>query len=168
MDPGSALIKTSQGRLEMARRSSALTPVERRLLILVDGKKTVNDLAAFVRVGELEAALERLLALGLAAPTGQVVALQPPVGPGFACASAAQAERAATGAQEFARVRDEASRFVRERLGSAGEPMCSAIDRCNGPHQLRSMLRGVETFVGERLDAQTTQAFARHFGALLL
>jgi hypothetical protein len=30
------------------------------------------------------------------------------------------------------------------------------------------MLRGVEVFVGQRLDAATTQAFARHFGSLLL
>ena len=68
----------------------------------------------------------------------------------------------------FADVRAEAERFVHNRLGSAGEPICEAIARCRNPQELRALLPGVEVFVGQRLDAATTQAFARHFGSLLL
>ena len=168
MNPGTALAKTDKGRLEIARRGASLSAVQRRLLILADGKKTISDLGAFVRVGELEAALDRLFALGLVAASGAVVALQAPAAPGFAAPGASQPARAATSPQEFVQVREEASRFVREQLGDAGAPICAALDRCSNPRQLRSMLRGIETFVGDRLDPQTTQAFARHFGALLV
>lgn len=168
MDAGVILFKTDQGRREIARRSGRLTAVQRRLLILVDGRKTVNDLAAFTRVGELDTALEHLLVLGLVAAGGEIAALAPPAAPGFACSQPPQPARPATSPREFARVRAQVSQFVRERLGDAGAPICAAVDRCSNPQQLRSMLRGIETFVGDRLDARTTQAFARHFGSLLL
>ncbi len=168
MNAGTTLAKTDKGRLEMAERSGTLSAVQRRLLILVDGRKTVNDLGAFVRVGELTGALYHLQDIGLIAPTGKLVALRAPAGPGFVASRPAELERPATDPKEFTRVRSEASDFVRERLGEAGKPICAAIDRCGSPHELRSMLRGIEVFVGQRLDQQTTQAFARHFGALLL
>ena len=168
MNAGITLAKTDQGRLEVAGRRRALSAIQRRLLILVDGKKTVNDLGAFVRVGELKGALYHLQDLGLIAPTSERAALQPPAAPGFVSSKPSELERPATSPREFTRVRDEAALFVRERLGDAGTPICAAIDRCASPEQLRSMLRGIEVFVGQRLDAQTTQAFARHFGALLL
>ena len=168
MNAGTTLSKTDKGRLEMAERSGKLSAVQRRLLILVDGKKTVNDLGAFVRVGELTGALYHLQDLGLIAPSAQLVALQPPAGPGFVASRPSELARPATDPREFAAVRDQAARFVQERLGQAGAPICSAIERCASPHELRSMLRGIEVFVGQRLDQQTTQAFARHFGALML
>ena len=168
MNAGTTLAKTDKGRLEIAERSGALSAVQRRLLILVDGKKTVNDLGAFVRVGELTGALYHLQDLGLIAATGELAVLQAPAAPGFMSSKPAELERPATSPREFSRVRDEAALFVRERLGDAGSPICAAIDRCASPDELRSMLRGIEVFVGQRLDAQTTQAFSRHFGALLL
>lgn len=161
-------IKTDKGRAEIAARSDALSPLQRRVLILVDGKKTVNDLGAFVRVGELEGVLAHLQALGMMALTDAVSDLQAPVAPGFAAAQAAQAPRPATSLVHFQAVRAQASTFVRDSLGSSGEPICEAIDRCNSPEELRKLLRGIEIFIGQRLSAETTQAFARHFGALLL
>jgi hypothetical protein len=168
VEPGTRLIKTDKGRHEVAQRSDALTPVQRRLLILVDGQKTVNDLDAFVRVGERDGALRRLLALGMVASQGTVEPLAPAAGEGFANPVPLTPPRAATDPDIFAEVRAEAARFVHNRLGSAGEPICEAIARCRNPQELRAMLRGVEVFVGQRLDAATTQAFARHFGSLLL
>jgi len=168
VEPGTRLTKTDRGRQEIAQRSGALTPVERRLLVLVDGHKTVNDLDAYVRVGERDAALHHLLALGLVAPDGPAAALGPAAGEGFSRPSPLEPPRAATDPQVFSEVRVEAARFVHNRLGSAGEPICEAIARCRNPQELRAMLRGVEIFVGQRLDPATTQAFARHFGGLLL
>lgn len=168
MEPGSCFIKTDQGRQEVARRTAALSAVQRRLLILVDGHKTVNDLGAYVRVGELDDALRHLQALQLVAPDGVDVLLEPAVAEGFSNPAPREPPRAATDPQAFAQVRTEAARFVHNRLGSAGDPICEAIARCRNPQELRAMLRGVEVFVGQRLDAATTQAFARHFGSLLL
>jgi len=168
MDPGTRFCKTDKGRQEMARRSGELSAVERRLLILVDGNKSVNDLGSYVRVGELDAALEHLLALDMIAFQEPPADLEPVAGEGFSAPTPLEPPRPATSVDAFHGVRDEVARFVHNRLGDSGEPICAAINRCRNPQELRALLRGIEVFVGQRLDAQTTQAFARHFGSLLL
>lgn len=167
MNPGMTYIKTDKGRAEIAGRSRALNALQRRVLIVVDGKKTVNDLGALVRVGELAAVLAYLQQEGLIESTDYVVPLQAPAAPGFSAASVSEAPRPATSPEEFMKVRQQASDFVSERLAAAGEPICDAIDRCDSPAELRKLLRGIEIFIGERLSTETTQAFARHFGSLL-
>jgi hypothetical protein len=168
MNPGIIYTKTDLGRAEIAERSRDLSAMQRRVLIVVDGHKTVNDLGAMVRVGELDATLEHLLQLGLIQATDHIAPLLAPAAPGFSAAQATEQPRPATSPEEFRKVRQQASNFVADRLGSAGEPICSAIDRCNNPAELRKLFRGIEIFVGQRLSPQMTQAFARHFGSLLL
>jgi|GEM_PF-564025 len=168
MTPGMKYIKTDKGRVEIAERSGGLSALQRRVLIVVDGSKTVNDLGAFVRVGELEAVLNYLLQEGLIEATNHIAPLQPPAAPGFAAAETTESPRPATSPEEFKKVQQEASRFVSDSLGASGEPICAAIDRCESPAELRKLLRGVEIFIGQRLSTETTQAFARHFGSLLL
>ena len=168
MTPGMKYIKTDKGRVEVAERSGGLSALQRRVLIVVDGNKTVNDLGAFVRVGELVAVLNYLLQDGLIEATNHIASLQPPVAPGFVAAETTEPSRPATSAEEFKKVRQEASRFVSDSLGAPGEPIYAAIDRCESPAELRKLLRGVEIFIGQRLSPETTQAFARHFGSLLL
>jgi len=152
----------------MHERTDVLSAVQRRLLILVDGQRTANDLGAFVRVGELDGALAYLQHYGYISVEGEPVALDPPAAPGFASAGPDQPPRPATSPPEFEQVRAQASAFIRHRLGDAAAPICSAVDRCASPQELRRVLRGVELFVGQRLDAQTAQSFARHFGTMLL
>lgn len=168
MEPGTRLGKTEAGRAEVRHRSARLSVTERRLLILIDGRKTVDELGAFSRVGELEPALQHLLALGLVAPDGPTAALEPAVAPGFSSPVPLEPARPATDLQAFDQLRTEVARFVHNRLGEPAEPICAAIQRCRNPQELRALLRGIEVFIGQRLDAQTTQAFARHFGSLLL
>lgn len=168
MNPGMIFCKTEAGRGEVAQRSGATTPLQRRVLIVVDGKKSVNDLGAFVRVGELDEVLQHLLQAGLIEASGSIEALHAPAAPGFAAAHATQVPRAATSPEEFKKVREQASRYVATQLGDAGEPICTAIERCDSPAELRKLLRGIEIFIGQRLSPEVTQAFARHFGALLL
>jgi hypothetical protein len=168
LEPGTLLAKTDAGRHEISHRSPRLTTVERRLLILIDGHKTVDALGAFVRVGERDPALARLVSLGLVAPHGEPVPLAAPVAPGFSAAVPDEPERPATSVQAFEQTRAEVARFVHNRLGAPSDPICEAIQRCRNPQELRALLRGIEVFIGQRLDAETTQAFARHFGSLLL
>lgn len=59
----------------MEVRTDALDTSQRRLLILVDGTPTVNDLGAYVRVGDLDGALAYLFQT-LDAQTAQAVARQ--------------------------------------------------------------------------------------------
>ena len=168
MNPGTTFAKTDKGKVEMAERSGNLTAVQRRLLILIDGKKSESELSAFARGGELDEALEQLVRLGLIEPTSQLAALQPIAAEGYVAALATDAPRAATSVPEFEKVREEASRFVADRLGEAGAPICAAIDRCASPAELRKLLRAIEIFVGQRLNAEAAHAFVQRFGALLL
>ena len=168
MNPGSIYFKTDSGKAEVAQRSGAITAGQRRLLIMVDGAKTVNELGAFVRAGELEPALDQLQWLGLIASGDVDVLLPDPVAPGFMAPDVSEPPRAATSPEEFAKVRQAASGFVTQRLGAASGPICAAIDQCSSPADLRKLLRGVEIFVSDKLSADEAQQFARHFGSLLL
>ena len=168
MSPGTIPVKTDKGRLEMADRTNLLTAVQRRLLILADGQRTVNDLGIFVRAGELDAALAYLFEFGYVVAHGEPVALSPPAAPGFASPEVSRPLRPATSPSQFEQVRAQATDFIRQRLGDAATPICAAVERCANPQELRQVLRGVEVFVGQRLDAATAQSFARHFGSMLL
>jgi hypothetical protein len=168
MKLGAIPVKTEKGRLEMRDRTDALSAVQRRLLILADGKRSVNELGAFVRAGELDAALACLADFGYVAVLGEPVALLPPAGPGYAAQEGSQPPRPATSPEEFEQVRAQASQFIRQRLGDAADPICAAVERSANPQELRQVLRGVQVFVGQRLDAAVTLSFARHFGAMLL
>jgi len=167
-EPGTRLGKTDAGRHEVHHRSARLSAVERRLLILIDGQKTVDALAAFVRVGERDPALDTLVGLGLVAPDGDPVPLAEPVAAGFSAPAHLEPDRPANNMPAFEQTRAEVARFVHNRLGPPAVPICEAIHRCRNPQELRALLRGIEVFIGQRLDAATTQAFARHFGSLLL
>ncbi len=168
MNRGTIPVKTDKGRLEMVDRTDVLSAVQRRLLILADGQRSVNELGAFVRAGELDAALAYLFEFGYLVAHGEPLVLPPPVAPGFASQEGPRPPRPATSPREYEQVRTQASDFIRKRLGDAATPICAAVERCANPHELRQVLRGVEVFVGQRLDAATAQSFARHFGAMLL
>jgi hypothetical protein len=116
VNPGTILSKTAKGRQEMQERSDVLSAVQRRLLILVDGQRTVNDLGAFFRVVELEGALAVLLKFGYIRAQDELVELIAPVAPGFAGTPPSQPSRPATNVRQFERVRSDASEFIRQRL----------------------------------------------------
>jgi len=76
------LAKTATGQDEIKTRAQGLSPMLRRLLILVDGKHTGQELAAFVNghpVDELLDALIQLHCIELVAPaSGSVATPAPP------------------------------------------------------------------------------------------
>ena len=53
--------KTSEGKHEMQARSLGLSAMARRVLVLVDGRRSGGDLAAFVPAGDIENPLSELL-----------------------------------------------------------------------------------------------------------
>jgi hypothetical protein len=168
MNPDLKYSKTDEGRAEIARRSPALSAAQRRLLIVIDGSKSVDDLAGLVRVGELDSALARLLQLDMIEVANQDEPKLATDALGVATSAPAQEPLTVFSPDDFRQVRQKTSSFVSEILGSASEPLCDAIERCDNPAELRKMLRGVEIFVGQRLNAETTQALAQYFRSLPL
>lgn len=86
--------KTAIGQQEMASRALGLGPLPRRLLVLIDGKRSGQELAVFTPGQDIEALLSQLIEKGCveaqaplkAAPAPQPVAPAQPV-PGAELAS---------------------------------------------------------------------------------
>jgi len=57
--------KTASGREEIANKASGLTPRQRRALILIDGKRTVDELDSLLQADDLRRTLGLLEELGL-------------------------------------------------------------------------------------------------------
>ena len=75
------LVKTQHGHAEIERRSAGLDMRLRRLLILVDGKRSLADLAKMSGIDEVEPLVERLRQAGLIAPRESISAQAPPSAP---------------------------------------------------------------------------------------
>src|SRR5512141_2103691 len=66
MDGTLIYAKTPKGVAEVAARTAQLSMTTRRVLIMMDGKRTVDELAMLVRPGEIEAIVDQLESAGLA------------------------------------------------------------------------------------------------------
>ena len=73
--------KTPQGQQEMQTRSLGLSPLARRVLVLVDGRRSGSDLAAFVPAGGIEAPLDELLARSCIEAVAQLASPPPATRP---------------------------------------------------------------------------------------
>ena len=62
--------RTAAGEAEIEARSHPLSPSARRMLMLIDGRRTVGLLSQFARVGEFDALAAELLALELIETAG--------------------------------------------------------------------------------------------------
>jgi len=92
------IFKTETGQRVLKDRSVPLTPRQRSVFILLDGKKSLEEvLAATAPAGVTRADIDHLFELGLVASDAAPVAAVPAAGAGAAAAEAAPA--AATGAR---------------------------------------------------------------------
>jgi hypothetical protein len=149
--------KTESGTQEMGAPSGGLSPKLRRALILVDGARTVAELGALFRPGEIAAIVTELRDRGLVAPAGAT--------PGAPAADAAR--DAAPGAipeRHFEEVRRRAMREISDRLGPNGDTLALKVERCRTPEELRVALREAETILASFLGADYGRSFARRIG----
>ena len=65
MDGTLIYAKTPKGVAEVAARSQQLSMTSRRVLIMMDGKRTVDELSQLVRPGEIDAIVSQLESAGL-------------------------------------------------------------------------------------------------------
>jgi hypothetical protein len=149
--------KTELGSREMGAPSHGLTPRLRRALILVDGVKTVEDLAPLFRPGEIDTILAELQAGGFVMLAGGELA------------DPAQADAPPqSGADLFEEVRRRAVREVSDHLGPEGEAIALAIERCRSREELREALREAAKVLTGIVGAEYGRNFARNIGLDLL
>jgi len=153
--------KTEKGKLEVAERPGGLEGHARRLLIMIDGQRGHAELSVYVRAGEFENTLARLVAEGFVEQIGaedidpdrvaRVPAANDPV------------VFAGIKIQAMAEIRTH----MRGRLASLGEMLVDEINACGDPLALREKLRTLEDSLAKVLGPEEGVALARRIGAEL-
>ncbi|MFZ5538684.1 MAG: hypothetical protein ACOY5V_02945 [Pseudomonadota bacterium] len=161
--------KTAKGAAEIAARSGALTPAMRRVLIMVDGRRTAAELELVARDGEFESIIAALLAKGMIEQTGTVeaeipdwvdddeeatVVMESPRGPDAipalrrstqaAAAAPAPAPAPAPAEPKTPTLEERKRMAVRalfDRLGPYGEEAAARIQECKTLEELGERLK---------------------------
>ena len=166
-------LKTAKGLQEIEQRAHGL-PVERRqLLIMVNGRSTVAELAAkLMKFGEIEPMLAQLEADGFIAPDPKFApAPEKPQKPAAASAGSGQPHRfEAFDPSEFNL--ESAKGFVRfillGTLGPTAERRINRIEATTTVEELRLELDGVRDMLPKVLSRQEAQRAWRQLEPLMV
>jgi hypothetical protein len=145
--------KTAKGTAEIAARSGGLSLAQRRLLILVDGARSVDQLAGFVTSGLAES-LQALEGGGYVELVGERSgdaddeAFVPP--------PSSIPESEMTSVEE---ARSRAARALHDLLGPVADDLAIAIEAAKDGDQLRPLIREAERLIASAHGQATAQAF---------
>lgn len=120
------LAKTAAGVDEIATRSRRLTPALRRLLILIDGQRSITELAGLLGDSDVASQLDSLIAAGLIAAADA----SPP--PQTTTAPAALPQR-------LQLARDLMTDSARRHLGVLAQPLLASIAAAGEARALRAI-----------------------------
>ena len=161
MNEDTVLHKTELAKKEFLQPHGVLPPKLRRALVLMDGQKTIGELAAFFRPGEMPTVLRELVERGFVSDeTGEIPMLD-----------ALPEQIAAKGEVDeatFRNIRRKAVREVAGRMGQAGDLLAVQINKCESPEALRATLRNIEHLFADFVGAEQAQAFVKQIGGELL
>ena len=136
LDPRLVYNKTAAGMSEVLHRSEQLSPAARRVLLMIDGRRSLAQLPGHARPGELPKLIDELLSAGMIALSGIVDELPS----GWNDARDPQLE-------DFKR-RLEGT--VERELGSAGRVLEARLQDCVNMTVMRGVLREVIELVRAR------------------
>jgi hypothetical protein len=146
MDMATMYRKTSHGSDAIAHRHPALGPRLRSLLILVDGRRSVAELAALgAACGNTEELLRVLLAHGFIEP------LAAPATPAVPAT--------ATAAVPLAQARTLAVRRLTDLLGPSATDLCLRLEATDSVPEFRIAVRRVEATLREVVGPQRAAQF---------
>lgn len=169
MDGTLIYAKTPKGVAEVAARSAQLSMTTRRVLIMMDGRRTLDELAMLVRPGEIDGIVAQLEGAGLAQRSQE--------GPGHAetgpiNGAGAETEAPSTVGAPVMDDRDltpmtleeakrRAVRELNDRLGPEAEVVAIRIENCKTIEEFRERVREAERFVSAALGAAAAQDYLR-------
>lgn len=147
--------KTAKGTEAIATRQHGLTPKLRSMLILIDGKRSFEELLKLSQLlGDTEQLLAQLLDQGFIEP-GSVAAPAP-------AATSAPAPLAAATGQHAASLL-EAQRFVVRRLtdimGPNAEELCLRIESTKNAHDFQVAVHRAEGMLRQYVNSHTAAEF---------
>ena len=186
MDSHLIFSKTARGAEEINSRAAGLSLHSRRVLIMVDGKRSITELAQYARAGEILDVLSQLESAGLIVRPAPTLPPAPPMAPPPAAGPAtisgpatvrgpATIKRPRTlssavteGGEQPQRMvitlEEAKRRAVRElldRVGPAGDDMARRIERCDTPETFRDRVRDAERLIAGFINETAAQEYLR-------
>lgn len=153
--------KTAKGVQEIETRALKLAPRFRNLLILVDGRRSDEELAGLV-TGTGEQALQALAEAGLIEAIGMTARTEPPEPQR---APPAAAPRAAAPPPGFETRRQEAVRQLLQLVGPMGEPMALKLERTRSMEEFKPFLEtAAQIVINTRGRAAALEFYQRFAG----
>jgi hypothetical protein len=149
--------KTPKGTAEINARSGDVSLAARRVLIMIDGRRTIADLAPFARPGEVVQVIQQLEARGLVHQTNGTAAA--PLAPAPEPPLEESNEDRLFASFEAAKRR--AVRELADRLGPDAEVIAVRIEHARTTDELRQRLAEAERLVAGFLGDAQAQEFAR-------
>jgi hypothetical protein len=128
--------KTAKGVSELARHELQLRPELRRLLILIDGTRSVEALAPLFRANELPALIDELVAVGAIEIADTAVSYVP--------TSATAKAGTDLNAVEFDAARRTAEIAAKSALGRSADPLVDAIRQSRDWQMFRVAVSAVQ------------------------
>jgi hypothetical protein len=166
MDGTLIYAKTPKGVAEVATRSAQLPMTTRRVLIMMDGKRTLDELAMLVRPGEIEAIVTQLESAGLAhkssggAPEPALAIGRDGDGEAAPASGGMMDERDLTPIT-LEEAKRRASRELTDRLGPDAEVAAIRLENCRTIEEFRERVREAERFVAAALGQAAAQDYLR-------
>lgn len=166
IDERVVFLKTANGVAEIRARAFGLSLSARRVLIMIDGARSVGELAPLLRPGEIDAVLLQLEAMQLVQRADYEAATSSNgesigamfLGTDFGAQNEAPEERPVATLDGAKR---RAVRELTERLGPDAETIAVRIEQCRLVDELRERLREAERLVAGFLGETAAQDFVR-------
>jgi hypothetical protein len=167
--------KTDKGHAEIETRAHRLPPRVRQALIVVDGRRSDDDLRKLI-MQQPDETLQSLLDGGFIEASGSISAPRPtpasahaapPAAPAAAgtMAPAAPAASTAPGTVplDLAALKRAAVRSINDQLGPMGESLALRIERCRSPAELQPLLVTATDIIRNARGPAAATAFAARF-----
>ncbi len=151
--------KTAKGSEAIANRQSGLGPRHRSLLIMIDGKRSVAELAPVgSALGDVADLIQALQAEGL------IEALNAPAAPAAGAQGAEPAE--APPRVTLSQAQRHAVRLLNDLLGPGGADLCMRVESTKSAQEFRAVLKRAEQVVREGLGARKAERFIEEMESL--
>ncbi len=163
--------KSEKGLAEIETRAHRLLPRMRSALILVDGKKSDDELRKLILTAPDETlsalAEQGFIEVASKAPRAEPVPLTalgtPAAAPAAAPSSAVASRPAPLAAKPFEAVRREAARALNDQLGPLAETLVIKMERSASMTELRPLLETAAQVVRNARGAAAAAAFTEKF-----
>jgi hypothetical protein len=166
MDGSIVYAKTPKGVAEVAARSAQLAMTTRRVLIMIDGRRTVDELAVLLRPGEIDAVMTQLEGLGLIHRNAPSHAIDVPTVAGRELDAMPPTTQGAPAGEDanpmtLEEAKRRAVRELTDRLGPDAESLAIRIENCRTIEDFRERVREAERFVTAALGATAAAEYLR-------